>query len=137
MDTKTIFEIFKEISDWFIFLNSYLHYSKFVFFPGDEIFRKRSVVTDNSLHMILISEAVAWKFFSMAVFTKSFSNISYIGCKHFVTRRRNLIHNMAYKFKTFKNFFFFFFVLLYRNFPQLLFKNFCQRFQSNSEPKER
>ena len=109
-NTKIIFRIFKRVSDWFIFPNSYLHYIKyrnFILFPGDENFRKRSVARNNSLNLILISEAAAWKFFSMGAFAKGSSNISYVACMHFVTWRINLIRYMLNKFKTeFKNFFF-------------------------------
>ena len=69
-----------------------------ILFPGDKIFCKRSVVRDNFLHLILISERAAWKLFSMAAFAKGSSN-SYVAYKHFVTWRINLIHNILNKFK--------------------------------------
>ena len=127
-DTKTIFRIFKKISGWFIFLNSYLHYIKyrnFILFPGDEIFRKRSAVRDNSLHLILVLEAATWKFFSMVAFAKGSCNISYFASKHFVTWRINLTHYMLNKFNTeFKELFFF--IFFYWNLSQLLFKDFVK-----------
>ena len=95
-DTTIIFKIFRKIFDWFIFPNSYLHYKKYrnlLLFPGDEIFCKRSVVRDNSLRLILVSEAADWKFFSMAAFAKVSSN-SFVACKHFVTWSINLVHYM-------------------------------------------
>ena len=36
-----------------------LKYGNLILFPGDEIFCKRSVVRDNSLHVMLISESAA------------------------------------------------------------------------------
>ena len=57
---KIIFKIFKKISDFFIFPKSYLHHIKYrnsVLFFGDEIFCEQSVVRDNSINLILISEA--------------------------------------------------------------------------------
>ena len=72
-----LFKIFKKLSDWLIFPNSYLHYIKYrnvILFPGDEILCKRSVFRDNSLHLILVSEVPARKFFSMAAFAKGCSN---------------------------------------------------------------
>ena len=93
-----------------LFLDSYLHYTKYrnlILFPGDEIVYKQSVVRDNSLYLILISEAAAWKFFSMDAFEKG-SCIPYLGYKHFVTRRITLIRYMLNKFKIeFKELFFF------------------------------
>ena len=68
-----------------------LKYRNLILFPGDKIFYKRSVVRDTSLHLILISEAAAWKFFSMAAFAKGPPN-SYAAYKHFVTWRINLIY---------------------------------------------
>ena len=137
-----LFKNVKKISDWFMIPNSYLHYIKYrtlILFPGDEIFCKRSVVRDNSLHLtlrsnrpevfykkvfifckrsvvrnnslhlilsILISEAAAWKFFSMAAFAKGSSN-SYGAYKHFVTWRISLIRYMLNRFKIeFKEWFF-------------------------------
>ena len=58
-----------------------LKYRNIILFPGDEIFCKRSVARDNSLHLILISEAAAWKFFSMSAFAKDSSNL-YVAYKH-------------------------------------------------------
>ena len=74
-----------------------LKYRKLILFPGDEIFCKRSVVRDISLHLILISEPAAWKFF-LAVFAKGSSN-SYVAYKRFVTWKINLMHYMLNKFK--------------------------------------
>ena len=65
-DTAIIFKIFKKISDWFMFQNFYLQYTKYrdlILIPGDEFLCKPSAVRDNSLRLILISEAAAWKFF--------------------------------------------------------------------------
>ena len=76
-----------------------LKYGNLILFPGDEIFCKRSVVRDNSLHVMLISEPAAWKFFTMAAFAKGFSNL-YVAYKHFVTWRINLVHYMLNKFTT-------------------------------------
>ena len=130
-----LFKIFKKISDWFIF-------PKFLFALHEIqelnpiswwwIFCKRGVVRDNSLHLILISEAFQ-KFFSMAAFAKGSSN-SYVEYKHFVTWRISLIHFMLNEFKIeLKELFFF--VFLYRNISQLLFMDFCQSLRSNGKPK--
>ena len=71
--TDNLFMIFRKISYWFIFTNSYHHYIKYrnlILFPGDKIFFKRSVVRDNSLHLVLrnicpemfCKQGVPWNF---------------------------------------------------------------------------
>ena len=110
-----------------------LKYRNLILFLGDKLFCKRRICRNNSLQLTLISEAVAWKLFSMTAFAQDFPN-SYVGYKHFVTRRINLIHYILNKFKIeFKELFFF--ALLYRNISQLLFKDFCQSLQNNGKPK--
>ena len=87
-----------------MFPNSYLHHIKYrnlILFLGDEIFCKRSVDGDKSLHL-LVSEAAAWKF-SQLLLLKGLFQFIHVAYKHFVTWRINLIHYMLNKFKN--NFF--------------------------------
>ena len=72
-----IFKIFKNVSDWFIFPNPYLHYIKYrnlILFPGDEIFSKRSVVRDNSSDVNFGSSC--FKVFLNGCFCKWFLHVS-------------------------------------------------------------
>ena len=57
-----------------------LKYRNLILFSGDKIFCKQSVIRDNSLHLIFISEAATSL---TAAFGKGSSN-SYVTYKHFV-----------------------------------------------------